>query len=51
MDRQTVNADEREPGEAFCFDCPDHEGCMTGYPCGLVKRINTPRAVADGESS
>ena len=35
-----MTADEREPGEAFCSTCPDHEACMTGYPCDLVKRIN-----------
>lgn len=32
--------DMRKEGEAFCADCPDHEGCMQGYPCSLVKRIN-----------
>jgi hypothetical protein len=21
----------------FCDDCPDHEACMTGYPCDFVK--------------
>ena len=30
--------DLREPGEAYCRDCPDPEACFTGYPCGLVKR-------------
>ena len=29
--------DQREPGERFCFDCPDHEGCMSGMPCDVVK--------------
>jgi hypothetical protein len=33
--------DLRKPGEAFCADCPDHEGCMTGYPCGLVKSVSS----------
>lgn len=34
-----MNADDqRQPGEAFCSDCPDHEGCMQGYPCWLVKK-------------
>lgn len=31
--------DEREPGEAFCASCPDHEACATGLPCSLVKRV------------
>jgi hypothetical protein len=31
--------DMRNPGEGFCADCPDREGCMTGYPCGLVKEV------------
>jgi len=31
--------DMREPGESFCSDCPDHEGCMQGYPCSMVKRV------------
>lgn len=31
--------DERRPGEAFCASCPDHEACMSGYPCSLVKRV------------
>lgn len=35
--------DMRLPGEAFCADCPDHEGCMTGYPCDLVKHVNPPK--------
>ena len=26
----------------LCSDCPDHEACMTGYPCELVKRVNPP---------
>ena len=42
-DREMVGGwvvDERRPGESFCSDCPDHEGCMTGYPCGLVKHQN-----------
>lgn len=21
----------------LCDDCPDHEACMTGYPCEVVK--------------
>jgi len=21
----------------FCLDCSDHEACMTGYPCEIVK--------------
>lgn len=29
--------DMREPGEAFCSDCPDHEACASGYPCEFVK--------------
>lgn len=32
--------DMRQPGEAFCSDCPDHEGCMQGVPCSLAKRVN-----------
>ena len=43
-----MSADEREAGEPFCRDCPDHEGCMSGYPCDLVKKVNVPR-LADGE--
>jgi hypothetical protein len=35
-------SDQREPGEAFCAACPDHEACASGYPCGLVRRINPP---------
>lgn len=35
-----MSADERRPGEAFCFNCPDHEGCMQGIPCSLVKKVN-----------
>lgn len=30
--------DQRKPGEAFCSDCPDHEGCSQGVPCGVAKR-------------
>lgn len=37
--RQEV-MDMRKPGEAFCSDCPDHEGCMQGVPCSLAKRVN-----------
>lgn len=33
--------DLREEGEAFCAKCPDHEACMSGYPCSLVQRANT----------
>lgn len=32
--------DMRKPGESFCKDCPDHEGCMSGIPCSLVRRVN-----------
>jgi hypothetical protein len=32
--------DMRETGEAFCAVCPDHEACMSGYPCSLVRRVN-----------
>lgn len=32
--------DMRQVGEAFCSDCPDHEGCMQAAPCSLVKRVN-----------
>lgn len=39
--------DERKPGESFCSTCPDHEGCMQGYPCSMVKRVN---AVVPDES-
>jgi hypothetical protein len=35
--------DLREEGEAFCAACPDHEACMSGYPCSLVQRINQPK--------
>lgn len=31
--------DERQPGEAYCATCPDHEACQSGYPCSLVKRL------------
>ena len=24
----------------YCFDCPDHEACSTGYPCWMVKEAN-----------
>lgn len=24
----------------FCYDCPDHEGCSTGYPCWKVKELH-----------
>jgi hypothetical protein len=34
------NADMRFPGEAFCADCPDHEGCSQGMPCGIVRVVN-----------
>lgn len=37
--------DEREPGEAFCAGCPDHEACATGHPCSLVKRVNQKEKV------
>ena len=23
----------------FCYDCPDHEGCMGGIPCSVVKAV------------
>lgn len=26
---------------ALCSDCPDHEACMTGYPCEVVRRHAT----------
>jgi hypothetical protein len=32
--------DLRKPGEKFCWDCKDHEGCMQGIPCSIVKRVN-----------
>ena len=32
--------DLRKEGEAFCSNCPDHEACMSGYPCSLVLRVN-----------
>jgi hypothetical protein len=31
--------DMRRDGEAFCADCPDHEACMTGWPCWKVKTV------------
>jgi hypothetical protein len=35
-----MSADERQPGEAWCRDCPDHEACATGWRCDDVKRID-----------
>lgn len=35
--------DEREPGQDFCSDCPDHEACMQGYPCDMVKAVAKTR--------
>jgi hypothetical protein len=37
-------ADDREPGEAYCKACPDHEACFTGMPCGRVKAAAKLRA-------
>jgi hypothetical protein len=38
--------DQRLPGEAFCADCPDHEGCSQAAPCWLAKGFHAP---ADGD--
>lgn len=45
--------DQRAPGESFCAECPDHEGCMSGYPCWLVKKVNqpTPARTSDDEET
>lgn len=24
----------------LCHNCPDHEACMTGWPCEVVKRYS-----------
>jgi hypothetical protein len=26
-------------GAPYCKDCPDHEACMTGFPCSMVKDV------------
>lgn len=33
--------DERAPGQAWCQTCPDHEACMSGWPCDRVKALAT----------
>lgn len=35
-----MSMDEREPGEAFCANCPDHEACMQNWPCDHVKLVH-----------
>ena len=32
--------DLRQPGEAFCANCPDHEACATAWPCELVQHVD-----------
>ena len=27
--------------DSFCFDCPDHEACATGWPCYKVKELDS----------
>lgn len=39
-------ADMRLPGEAFCANCPDHEGCSQGIPCDVVQRVARATLVA-----
>lgn len=39
---RTPGPDMRFPGERYCADCPDTEGCFTGYPCDLVRRVISP---------
>jgi hypothetical protein len=34
------SSEEPAMSQPFCGDCPDHEGCMTGYPCEVVKRVD-----------
>lgn len=40
--------DMRQDGEPFCADCPDHEGCMSGYPCWKVREVHNEWALANG---
>jgi hypothetical protein len=35
--------DMRKPGEPFCSECPDHEACMSGYPCWWVQDLHQTR--------
>lgn len=37
---EDVEYDMRQPGEAFCAACPDHEACVTGAPCSVVRKVN-----------
>lgn len=36
----------REYVELYCEDCPDREGCMSGYPCELVKMVAASTAAS-----
>ena len=31
--------------EPLCDNCPDHEACMTGYPCSIVKRVHRSKVL------
>lgn len=32
----------------MCDDCPDHEACMTGYPCWKVREADEALKTDDG---
>jgi hypothetical protein len=38
---QMRKINQRTPASRpFCKNCPDHEACLLGAPCDLVKKVN-----------
>lgn len=33
-----------EEAKRFCWDCPDHEACATGWPCDNVRELGDRQA-------
>lgn len=38
-----IKRKEMAENKPFCSDCPDHEACMQGYPCDMVKAVAETR--------
>jgi hypothetical protein len=43
-DRCAIYDDDEDETKWFCWDCPDHEACATGWPCDNVRELGDRQA-------
>lgn len=43
LDHEEVCDGNAPSNVPLCRDCPDHEACMQGYPCDMVRAVAKTR--------